>query len=269
MGTDQAHHAEPSQCMQHVTHSLVSGAMSDLSWQGLALVVGAGGLGRALAARLAECHPSLDVVLCGRSLSPSRGWQVDLESSHSLDALQRRLRSDQRPLRLVINASGLLHRSAGDRSLMPEKRLQQVHAEALQQSLAVNAMAPLLLAKCVEPLLDRSRPFHFASLSARVGSIGDNRSGGWYAYRGAKAAQNMYLKCLSIEWARRYPRATVLMLHPGTTDTALSKPFQGFVKPESLFTPERAAQCLVDVLTEQGPEQSGAFLAWDGQTIPW
>ena len=152
---------------------------------------------------------------------------------------------------------------------MPEKRLQQVTVDALHASLSVNAIAPLVLAQCVEPLLDRSRPFHFASLSARVGSIGDNRSGGWYAYRGAKAAQNMYLKCLSLEWARRFPQSTVLMLHPGTTDTSLSKPFQGFVRAESLFSPERAAQQLVDVLTRQGPDQTGSFLAWDGQPIPW
>ena len=244
--------------------------MSRCSWQGLALVVGAGGIGRALASCLAERCPSLEVVLCGRSLDRSIGWQVDLESSASLDALQARLRSDHRPLRLVINASGLLHRNADHGCpLMPEKRLQQVTVDALQASLSVNAIAPLVLAQCVEPLLDRSRPFHFASLSARVGSIGDNRSGGWYAYRGAKAAQNMYLKCLSLEWARRFPQSTVLMLHPGTTDTPLSKPFQGFVRAESLFSPERAAQHLVDVLTRQGPGQTGSFLAWDGQPIPW
>ena len=256
--------------MQHAVDPLDSPVMDPCSWHGLALVVGAGGLGRALAACLAERYPTLDVVLCGRSLEAHLGWQLDLESSDSLAALQERLRCDPRPLRLVINASGLLHRSIpGEPTLMPEKRLQHVKAEALQASLAINAMAPLLLAQSLEPLLDRSLPFHFASLSARVGSIGDNRSGGWYAYRGAKAAQNMYLKCLSLEWARRYPQATVLMLHPGTTDTALSKPFQGFVKPEALFTPQRAAGHLVDVLTSQGPKQTGSFLAWDGQPIPW
>jgi len=256
--------------MQHAVDPLHLPVIDHSSWQGLALVVGAGGLGRALAACLAERYPTLDVVLCGRSLDPHLGWHLDLESSGSLEALQKRLRCDPRPLRLVINASGLLHRSDREGpTVMPEKRLQQVKAEALQASLAINAMAPLLLAQCIEPVLDRSLPFHFASLSARVGSIGDNRSGGWYSYRGAKAAQNMYLKCLSIEWARRYPQATVLMLHPGTTDTALSKPFQGFVKPEALFSPQRAAGQLVDVLVNQGPMQTGSFLAWDGQPIPW
>ena len=102
-----------------------------------------------------------------------------------------------------------------------------------------------------------------------MGSIGDNRSGGWYAYRAAKAAQNQLLRCLSIEWARRWPKATVTLLHPGTTDTELSKPFQSFVPAEQLFSPQRAAEQLVAVLLEQTPEQTGAFLAWDGQSIDW
>ena len=137
------------------------------------------------------------------------------------------------------------------------------------ESFRINAAGPLLLAKAVEPAIRRDQPFHFASLSARVGSIGDNRSGGWYAYRSAKAAQNMMLRTLSVEWARRYPEATVTVLHPGTTDTPLSEPFQSFVPPEKLFSPKRTADYLLNVLLQQTPEQSGAFLAWDGQSIPW
>ena len=240
------------------------------NWSGRALVIGAGGLGRALSDRLSRLCPDLDVTLCSRRLEPREGWCVDLESEESLLSLQTRLQADSLPLRLVVNATGLLHGPSSSGALvMPEKRLQQVTPEALQASFSINAMAPLLLARAVEPCLDRQSPFHFASLSARVGSIGDNRSGGWYAYRAAKAAQNMMLRSLSIEWARRYPRATVLMLHPGTTDTPLSKPFQAFVPPDALFTPERAAAYLLNVLLQQGPDQSGSFLAWDGQPIPW
>ena len=244
-------------------------AMND-GWKGRALVVGAGGIGRALAKALPSALPMLEVVLCGRSLQPSEGWDLDLESTQSLDHLRTRLQDDPLPLRLVINATGLLHRADGDApAITPEKRLQQVDLHALNACFAVNAAAPLLLAKAIEPCLERSRPFHYASLSARVGSITDNRSGGWYAYRGAKAAQNMYLRTLSLEWARRFPLTTVLLLHPGTTDTGLSKPFQTFVRPEALFSPERAANHLLDVLIKQGPQQTGSFLAWDGQPIPW
>ncbi len=239
--------------------------MTSSSWNGLALVVGAGGIGRALVPTLRRRCPELTVVLCGRQLSAGEGWCVDLEDLRSLEALQQRLGEAEQPLRLVFNASGRLH----GLGLQPEKRLQQVRANALAESYAINAMAPLLLAQSIEPCLERERPFHFASLSARVGSIGDNHSGGWYAYSAAKAAQNQLLRCLSIEWTRRYPQACVTLLHPGTTDTALSRPFQSFVPPDRLFTPARAAEQLLDVLLSQSAADSGAFLAWDGQAIPW
>ncbi len=235
------------------------------SWRGRALVVGGGGIGRALTAELASRLPSLRVTLATRHTLSDEEWTVDLQCTHSLSELTEQLRGDSYPLRLVINATGRLHGP----SYQPEKRLQHVQQSALLDSFAINAAGPLLLAKAVEPVLSRDSPFHFASLSARVGSIGDNRSGGWYAYRGAKAAQNMMLRCLSLEWARRLPLATVTLLHPGTTDTALSKPFQSFVPKAKLFSPERAAGHLLDVLLGQTPCDSGRFLAWDGQDIPW
>jgi NAD(P)-dependent dehydrogenase (short-subunit alcohol dehydrogenase family) len=235
------------------------------TWNGLALVVGAGGIGRALVPALRQRCPDLRVVLCGRGLTPDQGWSLDLEDPDSLVSLRQRLAASKDRLRLVFNASGRLHGS----ELQPEKRLQQVRAASLIASYSINAMAPLLLAKAIEPLLQRTQPFHFASLSARVGSIGDNHSGGWYAYRAAKAAQNQLLRCLSIEWARRYPQACVTLLHPGTTDTALSRPFQSFVPPDKLLTPQRAADQLLTVLLRQTAPDSGAFLAWDGQAIPW
>ena len=240
--------------------------INGLAWIGRALIVGRGGLGQALAEELQRRQPALEVMLCGRSLGSGHDeWLVDLESPESLEVLSQRLLEDPQPLRLVINATGRLHGA----SLTPEKRLQQVRADHLMESFAINAAGPLLLAKAVEPVLSRDLPFHFASLSARVGSIGDNKSGGWYAYRGSKAAQNMFLRSLSVEWARRFPLATVTMLHPGTTDTALSKPFQQFVPPDRLFSPQKAASLLLDVLLQQTAAESGRFLAWDGQEIPW
>lgn len=236
-----------------------------VAWIGRALIVGRGGLGTALAQELQRRQPTLKVTLCGRTLGSDADWLVDLESAESLQALSQRLLEDPQPLRLVINATGRLHGA----SLTPEKRLQQVCADHLMESFAINAAGPLLLAKAIEPVLKRDRPFHFASLSARVGSIGDNHSGGWYSYRGSKAAQNMFLRSLSVEWARRFPLATVTMLHPGTTDTALSKPFQSFVPPDRLFSPQKAAALLLDVLLRQTAGESGRFLAWDGQEIPW
>jgi NAD(P)-dependent dehydrogenase (short-subunit alcohol dehydrogenase family) len=235
------------------------------AWSGLALVCGAGGIGSALASVLREQCPLLTVVTAGRRGHREYDFQLDLESDQELDRLKVDLSALNQPLRLVVNCSGRLHGP----DLHPEKRLRQVERRQLMEQFSINSIAPVLLAKAVEPLLSRDQPFHFASLSARVGSIGDNRSGGWYAYRAAKAAQNQLLRCLSIEWARRWPQATVTMLHPGTTDTDLSKPFQAFVPREQLFSRERAAKQLVEVLLAQTPENSGAFLAWDGQSIDW
>jgi len=231
-------------------------------WQGHALVVGAGGIGKALADRLAVHAPGLQVHTAG----PRRGTRrLDLEDDASLEAFARIADQDLKPLRLVICTAGLLH----DGALQPEKRLSQVRRETLMRSFSVNAFGPLLLAQALESSLPRDLPLHFASLSARVGSISDNQLGGWYAYRAAKAAQNQLLRTLAIEWRRRLPLACVTALHPGTTATALSEPFRSTVPAAALFPPERAASQLLDVLASRGPEQSGEFVAWDGQAIPW
>jgi NAD(P)-dependent dehydrogenase (short-subunit alcohol dehydrogenase family) len=105
-------------------------------------------------------------------------------------------------------------------------------------------------------------------LSARVGSISDNRLGVWYAYRASKAALNMILKNAAIEMARRYKKASIIGLHPGTVDTTLSKPFQRQVQEGKLFTPEYSSVCLLKVINDFEPEQSGKVFAWDGKEVP-
>lgn len=170
-------------------------------------------------------------------------------------------------LHLVINCAGILH--GGALALAPEKRLADVRAEALAAGFAVNAFGPLLVAKHFERLLAHRERAVFASISARVGSIGDNRLGGWYAYRGAKAAQNMFTKTLAIEWARSRRNVTCVALHPGTTDTDLSRPFQANVAPDRLFGPERTVRQLLEVIDRLTPAETGRFYAWDGSEIPW
>ncbi|WP_254978041.1 SDR family NAD(P)-dependent oxidoreductase [Cyanobium sp. ATX 6A2] len=241
-------------------------------WRGRALVVGCGGIGRALLAALARRAPQLELVGASRQPLPLSGPELgavpvlplDLERDASLAALAVQLAGGA-PLRLVIHTAGVLQ----DGELKPEKRLAQVRRCHLERSFAVNAFAPLLLAQAIEPLLPRDQPFHFASLSARVGSIGDNRLGGWYAYRAAKAAQNQLLHTLALEWGRRLPLGCVSLLHPGTTATALSAPFRANVPERQLFSTERAAGHLLDVLGQRRAEDSGGFWAWDGQPIPW
>ena len=239
--------------------------LTEEHWEGTALVVGAGGIGAAVASALKQRCPKLSVLTAGRQGPPHQSLRLDLEVDQDLAELTQALAATGKPLRLVFNCTGRLHGS----DLKPEKRLSQVNRHQLEQLFSINSIAPVLLAKAIEPLLARERLFHFASLSARVGSIGDNNSGGWYGYRAAKAAQNQLLRCISIEWSRRWPKATITLFHPGTVDTDLSRPFQSFVPPEKLFPPERAARQLVELLLNQTPEQSGSFLAWDGQPIVW
>ena len=233
------------------------------SWEGHALVVGMGGIGRALAEALPRRAPGLRLWTAGRQ---GAELALDLGNDGDLQRLADMAASGAlSPLRLVLCTAGLLHEGP----LQPEKRLSQVRRAHLEQSFRVNAWGPLLLAQALEPALPRGMASHFASLSARVGSIGDNRLGGWYAYRAAKAAQNQLLRTLALEWRRRLPEVCVTLLHPGTTTTPLSAPFRSQVPAEKLFSPSRAAGHLLDVLEPRSAEQSGEFLAWDGAAIPW
>jgi NAD(P)-dependent dehydrogenase (short-subunit alcohol dehydrogenase family) len=168
------------------------------------------------------------------------------------------------PLDLVIVATGRLHGV----DLAPEKRWEQLSAAALGELFAINATGPALCAKHFLPLLRSDARAVFAAVSARVGSIGDNRAGGWYAYRASKAALNMLLATFALELARRRPRALCLGLHPGTVDTALSRPFQRAVPAARLFTPAESAARLLAVIDRAGTDDSGKVLAWDGAVVP-
>lgn len=189
---------------------------------------------------------------------------ADIANEHDLAQLADASRSLD-AMHLVINAAGVLH---GD-AFGPEKSIEQASLSSLERVFAINAFAPLLLAKVLLPQLCRGQPAVFASLSARVGSISDNRAGGWYAFRASKAAQNQLMKTFAIEWKRRNPSGTCLLLHPGTVDTPLSAPFQSRVPAERLFDTPRAASQLLKIIAASGPQDSGRFIGWDGQDIPW
>ena len=233
--------------------------------EGLALVVGAGGIGRQIAEDLSSKENNLEVILCGRKNVFKNFWELDIENENSLKDLKDKLSKSKSNLRLVLNATGRLH----SEKLNPEKRLQHINKENLIESFSINAFAPILLAKTIEEFINKELEFNFASISARVGSITDNKTGGWYAYRAAKSAQNQLFKSLSIEWARKYPKAIITLLHPGTVNTNLSKPFHKFVPKDKLFSPQKTSNYMIDILRHQKPTDSGKFIAWDGKEIPW
>lgn len=163
----------------------------------------------------------------------------------------------------VIYCVGILHHQ----NLSPEKSLKQITREGLNQYFQTNSIGGILLAKHILPLMKHRDRNILAFISAKVGSIDDNYLGGWYGYRASKAALNMLIKTAAIEYGRRSPQTLVLSLHPGTTNTDLSKPFQRNVPPEKLFPVERTVRQLVDVMNQA--DKSGQFLSWDGTTIPW
>jgi len=164
---------------------------------------------------------------------------------------------------LVVVATGLLHQ--GDRG--PERAMAELDPVWLARQFHVNAIGPALVAKHFLPVMPRTGRTVFAILSARIGSITDNRLGGWYGYRAAKAALNQLVRTLAIEQTRRNGRSIVAALHPGTVDTALSRPFQANVPADQLFTPGRAAVQLLDVIDGLKAPDTGKLFDWQGHEI--
>ena len=168
-------------------------------------------------------------------------------------------------LDLVINCVGTLHSD----TVQPEKSLRQIDAVQLLQYFQVNSIPTALLAKHLQPLLKKSPQSVFTTISAKIGSIEDNRLGGWYGYRASKAALNMFLKTIAIEFSRKNPHTIVVALHPGTTDTRLSQPFQRNVPPAKLFSVDRTVHQLLTIIDGLTQANTGSFFSWDGSLLPW
>ena len=190
---------------------------------------------------------------------------VDItEEAQIAEAIQQ-IQAQVDRLEFVINCVGILH----DDTLQPEKSLRQIDGDRLLRYFQINSIGAILLAKHLLPLLSHRERCIFATISAKVGSIGDNQLGGWYGYRASKTALNMLMKTASIEYRRKNPQAIVVVLHPGTTDTQLSRPFQRGVPPEKLFSVDRTVDQLLAVLSKLTAADSGEFFSWDGSRLPW
>ena len=228
---------------------------------GSAVVIGAsGGIGRALANALDD--EGLFEQVHRLSRSAEGAGHIDLEDEASIAAAAEKVAASPAPT-LILVATGILHEDEQG----PEKTMRELDPEWLARNFAVNMIGPALVAKHFLPLMPRTGRTVFAALSARVGSISDNRLGGWYGYRASKAALNMTIRNLAIEHKRKNDRAIIVGLHPGTVDTKLSQPFQKNVSAKQLFDSERAALQLLDVLDDLKPADSGHIFAWDGEEI--
>lgn len=223
-----------------------------------AVVVGAtGGIGAAVVQLLQDIPTCTEVIGLARNTLPF----VDLESEDSIAGAALQI-ADGGPVHLIFDATGVLHNGA----MQPEKALSAFDPASALHAFSVNAAGPLLLLKHFHHLMPRGERAVFATISARVGSISDNRLGGWYSYRASKAALNMMLKTAAIEIARKRPEALCLALHPGTVDTRLSKPF---ASGADRLSPEESAARMLSVIDAAETGSSGRFLAYDGKEIAW
>lgn len=192
--------------------------------------------------------------------------KCDITNEQSIENAARDIKQACGHLDIIIIATGMLHDHAG--GIMPEKSLRDLNLDTLNKVFQINTFAPAIIAKHFVPLLPKNRRSIFAAISARVGSITDNRLGGWHAYRASKSALNMLIKNIAIETARRNKSAIITGLHPGSVDTELSEPFQNNIPKEQLFTPSHSAEKMLQVIETLTPEHSGKIFAWDGKEIP-
>lgn len=231
------------------------------------VIGGNGGIGQAMVNGLLEQFPEAIIHTTHNKNEISHQhdrviWQrLDIRDATQIEAWSKTFSQ----VDWIINCAGFLHGEMGG----PEKSISSVDPEFLIENIKVNTLPTLALAKHFKQALRKSAAPILATVSARVGSISDNRLGGWYSYRISKAALNMALKTLSIEWKHSHPKGCVVALHPGTNDTKLSQPFQANVPAKQLFEPSYTASMFVELLSQLDPSQSGKFLAWDGEVLPW
>ena len=223
----------------------------------VALIVGAAGsIGGALNTSLCCSDAFSEILAVSRPA-------LDVTSEGSVAALAEKIANMSQELSLVIDATGYLH----DANAMPEKSWRQIDPEHLVKAFRINAIGPAILMKHFLPLMPRDRRSVFATLSARVGSIGDNKLGGWYGYRASKAALNQFVRTAAVELKRKKPLAICVALHPGTVESKLSAPFAK--SNLEVRSAAEAADQLLKVIDELEPRHSGGFFDHRGDTIPW
>lgn len=254
---------------------------------------GSGGIGRAIIDEISRRYPRANIFATWHHNKPKKlvsdaisagqeevqWFKSDISSESQVKDLSANIQNSLRDisndssasgnfnitLDWIINAVGFLHANGQ----LPEKSLRQFDPGFFIKNISLNTLPTLILAKHFSALIRQCEAPVFATVSAKVGSIEDNGLGGWTSYRCSKAALNMALKNISLEWKRSIPKACVVALHPGTTDTELSLPFQSNVPVGKLFSRQKTAGYLVDVIETLTPEKTGKFFSWDKSEIPW
>lgn len=226
-------------------------------------VFGCGGIGQEVAHQLiTDKHQVLAISRQTLHLPKCDTVTMDITKEANIPTLANML-DDTLP-DYIINTIGMLHTD----NQLPEKHIKQVSFDWLTKNCQVNVLPTLNIAKALANTMRASSTVRMISLSARVGSISDNHLGGWYSYRMSKAALNMLIKNIAIEWKRQYKHSAIYGYHPGTVDTPLSQPFQSHVPPEKLFSPQKAAQYLLRVFHSLDLEDTGSVFDWQGQQVP-
>lgn len=237
-----------------------------------AIVIGGnGGIGNALVKKLSQLNEIDSVYCCSRKkpngLPSEANWiPFDITSENSIIEASQNIKRQCQNVRLIIIASGILYDKYAN---MPEKSLKDINADYFFEVFKINTLGPILTAKHFTSIFEKQNKTIMCILSARVGSIEDNNLGGWYSYRSSKSAVNMMAKSLSIEMKRKNRDSITALIHPGTVDTALSKPFQSSVAKNKLFTTDKAAESILSVIGGWNNESNGGFFAWNGQKIPF
>ena len=188
---------------------------------------------------------------------------IDIENEDSIIESIKKIPKDIK-FDLIFVATGILH---NDEDIYPEKSIKDISGNKLKKVLMVNTIGPALIGKYFIPFLNKNNRNVFAFLSARVGSISNNKIGGWYSYRASKSALNQIIKNFSIEIKRSNPNSIFVGLQPGTVKSNLSKPFQKNVNSKNLFSPDYSAKKLIDVINNLSIEDTGKLFAWDGEEI--
>lgn len=239
------------------------------------LIIGAGSsIAQALVTELLASTPEVNITIVSRNLSAykqmnSSNLRKMLIENYQQTNIEKTasaiMQDSEQTFSQVYLCNGLLHNEV----ISPEKRIEEFCPESFLATLTVNALTPLLWIKALTPLFSSKSECKLVVFSARVGSIEDNKLGGWYSYRASKAALNMMLKNVAIEFSRRAKNTKVIAFHPGTTDTALSKPFHKNVPEGKLFTTKFVAKQLLEITAAQAFDQQISFLDWQGKTVKW